>query len=106
MSATDHLKLSLTNYLRVFHGNQADFNLTCDINGCQRRFTYAGTFQNHVYAVHKQHTFKSHVNEDHRMAEDNYSSYNDTVECSEVDTLQSVSNDMRSVTPPSLFSII
>jgi len=42
------------------------------------------------------------VNEDHRMAEDNYSSYNDTVECSEIDTLQSVSNDMQSVTPPSL----
>ena len=60
-SATNHLKLSLCDYLkhlRLFQINQADFTLTCGNDGCQRHFTNAGTFQNHIYAVHKRQACK------------------------------------------------
>lgn len=67
-SATEHLKLNLSEYLkhvRLFHAHQPDFKLICGISGCQRSFTNAGTFQNHAYSVHKDtcKQAESHNNE-------------------------------------------
>lgn len=50
-----HLKLDIKEYLkhiRLFHANQANFKITCGINGCQRSYTNLGTFQNHVSGIH------------------------------------------------------
>ena len=106
-SATDHLKLSLTDYLkhlRLFHANQADFRVICGIDGCQRRFKHAGTYQNHIYTVHKQCTFVCNSNEGHSTVGDNsVSRCSMTVDeaSDEADISQPV-DDKQPTTPPSL----
>ena len=103
-SATDHLKLSLTDYHRLFHAYKADFRVICGIDGCQRCFKHAGKYQNHAYTVHKQCTFVSNSNEGHSTVEDkSISICTMTVDeaSDETDISQPV-DDKQPTTPPSL----
>jgi len=118
-SVTDHLKLNLRDYLkhiRLFHSNQADFKLTCGISGCQRRFTNVGTFQNHVYCVHKQQVCKQpqantdcSTEEVSTMEQDNLTMspqtdvQDDTIQCNSDDNMLQ-SEDIQLPTTPLLHS--
>ena len=49
------IKLSASNYIkhiRLFHEYQPNFQFTCGINSCPRRYHNVGTFKNHVSGVH------------------------------------------------------
>jgi len=46
-SATSHLKFNIKGFIQhiqLFHAHQADFHITCGIEGCQRSYTNCGTF--------------------------------------------------------------
>ena len=54
-SVASHLRFNIRGYIQhicLFHAHQANFQVTCGIEGCQRSFTNCGTFSNHVYGVH------------------------------------------------------
>jgi len=56
-SAASHLNFNTKGYvqhIQLFHAHQANFRVTCGINGCQRTYTNFGTFSQHVYAMHYQ----------------------------------------------------
>ena len=58
-SAASHLRFNIKGYIqhvRLFHVHQADFKVTCGIEGCPRSFSNSGTFINHIYGVHGENS--------------------------------------------------
>ena len=58
-SAASLLRFNIRGYIqhiRLFHAHQANFKVTCGIEGCQRSFINYGTFSNHIYGVHGENS--------------------------------------------------
>lgn len=56
-SFCDVVKFQLTKFLthlQVQHNHQADFSVTCDIEGCFRRYKTVASYRNHIYRKHRQ----------------------------------------------------
>jgi len=54
-SAASHLRFNITDYvkhIKIFHGHDPSFKITCGIAGCQRTYNNFRTFVNHVLAMH------------------------------------------------------
>ena len=39
-------------HLRMFHANEANFQIQCGLQGCKRTFRNFYTYRNHVYSMH------------------------------------------------------
>ena len=39
-------------HLRIIHADDANFSVSCGLQGCERTFNNFYTYQNHVYAMH------------------------------------------------------
>ena len=41
-------------HLKLIHSNEPNFNMQCNLQGCQRTFKNFYTYRNHVYSIHSQ----------------------------------------------------
>lgn len=41
-------------HLKLIHSNEHNFNIRCNLQGCQRTFVNFHTYRNHVYSMHSR----------------------------------------------------
>ena len=50
-------------HLRLIHAHEADFQVPCGLQGCQRTFQNFYTYRNHVYSMHDLNALDDTTNE-------------------------------------------